>query len=86
MLNKLDKAYEAIEVYRRDEAVYDKLKTNIDSEWLFPAKTAISNSFEDYFTSAELSAMKTKFKNVCVNIGLTNAGESLDLSGFLSAL
>lgn len=86
MLNKLDKAYEAIEVYRRDEAVYDKLKTNIDSEWLFPAKTAISNSFEEYFTSAELSAMKTKFKNVCVNIGLTNAGEALDLSGFLSAL
>lgn len=86
MFAKLDKAYDAIEVYRRDEAVYDKLKTNIDTEWLFPAKTAISDNFSDYFTSAELSAMKTKFKSVCVNIGLTKMGEAMDLSGFLSVL
>lgn len=86
MFSKLDKAYDAIEVYRRDEAVYDKLKTNIDTEWLFPAKTAISDNFSDYFTSAELSAMKTKFKSVCVNIGLTKMGEAMDLSGFLSVL
>lgn len=86
MLEKLDKAYEAIEVYRRDEATYNKLKTNIDTEWLFPAKTAVSSNFSDYFTSAELSAIKSKFKSVCVKIGLTHAGESLDLAGFLNAL
>ncbi len=86
MLEKLDKAYDAIEVYRRDEATYNKLKTNIDTEWLFPAKTAVSSNFAEYFTSTELDAIKAKFKSVCVKIGLTNAGESLDLAGFLNAL
>ncbi len=86
MFEKLDEAYDAIGIYSRDEEVYDKLKTNIDSEWLFPAKTAISSGFEDYFTSSQISAMKAGFKSICVNIGLTKAGESSDLSGFLSAL
>lgn len=86
MFKKLDEAYEAIEIYSRDEVLYDKLKTNIDSEWLFPAKTAIGNNFEDYFTSSQLSAMKAKFKSVCIRIGLTNAGESSDLAGFLNTL
>lgn len=83
---QLNKAYEAIEVYERDEVLYERIKKNIDSEWLFPAITALNSNFEGYYTTDELSAMKTKFKEVCARLGLVAASETEDLSGLLNSL
>lgn len=85
MFSSLDKAYAAIESYKRDVATYTRLKNYIDLEWLFPAKVAISN-FENEFTAEEFVAMKQKFKNICNTLSITAHDEFTSLDKFLSSL
>lgn len=84
---KLDDAYADISKYKADTAVYNKLKTHIDIEWLFPAKVALTlykNSYEE----VRLDEMKSKFKSLCGSLGITRYGEaSTDrIDSFLSTL
>lgn len=81
----LDEAYEAIEVYKRDEKTYNLLKRYIDLEWLFPAKVAINN-FESEFTASEFKEIKTKFKRVCNEHQMIALNEFDSLDSFLSTL
>ena len=81
----LDEAYEAIEVYKRDEKTYNLLKRYIDLEWLFPAKVAINN-FENEFTASEFKEIKTKFKRVCNEHQMIALNEFDSLDSFLSTL
>ena len=83
---QLDKAYEAIKVYERDEVLYNRIKNNIDSEWLFPAMSAVNSNFDDYYTTDDLAAMKAKFKDVCARLGLVAASETEDISKILNNL
>ena len=87
MFTKLDEAYEAIKIYERDEATYNRIKLNIDTEWLFPAKIAVGGSFTEYFTTSSMAAMKTKFKEACASLGMVALTETNhDLASFLNSL
>ena len=84
---KLDDAYADISKYKADTAVYNKLKTHIDIEWLFPAKVALTlykNSYEE----VRLDEMKSKFKSLCGSLGITRYGEAGTdrIDSFLSSL
>ena len=62
-MKTIDKAYAKIESYKRDTATYNRLKNNIDMEWMFPAKAMLS-LHKDKYTTAEYEEMKQKFKTV----------------------
>ena len=62
-MKTIDKAYAKIETYKRDAVTYNRLKNNIDMEWMFPAKAMLS-LHKDKYTAAEYEAMKQKFKTV----------------------
>ena len=78
LFNKLDKAYEAIAKYEKDEATYAKLKEHIDIEWLFPAKCAIGLYSSEY----DVSEIKVKFKSLCGALGITKVGENAPIENF----
>ncbi len=81
----LDEAYDAIEKYKNDEDLYKDMKSRIDMEWLSPAKVAIDH-YEENFTVEEYKAIKEKFKQVCVELGITNLGELDKIDGYLAGL
>lgn len=64
----IDRAYAKIESYKRDTATYERLKNNIDMEWIFPAKAMLS-LHKDSFTSADYEQMKQKFKTAAETLG-----------------
>ena len=82
---KLDEAYAAIEKYKKDEVTYNRLKSHIDIEWLFPAYVTLKN-FTSNLTTAELSELKTTFKTVCTVLQVTHEGESQTIDAFLATL
>lgn len=51
-----------------DSLDYERLKNNIDMEWIFPAKAMLS-LHKDSFTSADYEQMKQKFKTVAETLG-----------------
>ncbi len=79
LFGKLDKAYEAIEKYKKDEATHSKLKEHIDIEWLFPAKCAISLYSDKY----DVSEIKVKFKSLCSSLGITKVSEGSGIENFV---
>lgn len=80
-----DKAYAAIEVYKKDEVKYKRLKSYIDIEWLVPAKVAIG-CYEDKFTTSEFVAIKKKFKDICLDQGVKDIKEFVSISSYLESL
>lgn len=80
-----DQAYAAIEIYKKDEAKYKRLKSYIDIEWLFPAKVAIS-CYESNYTQNEYIAIKKKFKDLCLDFGIKDIKEFTSISSFLESL
>ncbi len=80
-----DEAYEAIEVYKQDEAKYKRLKNYIDIEWIVPAKVAIG-CYEDKFKADEYTSIKTKFKNICLDLGIKDIKEFVSISSYLESL
>ena len=81
----LDKAYEAIEVYKTtDEAKYNTIKSHIDAEWLFPARVALGFYKEEF--AADYTEMKTKFTTLCNSFKMVKIGESDSLEEFLKSL
>ncbi len=80
-----DEAYGKIEVYKKDQAKYKRLKTYIDIEWLFPAKVAIS-CYETSFTHEEYVAIKKKFKNLCLDLSIKDIKEFTSINSFLESL
>ena len=85
MFAYLDKAYAAIEPYKKDAETYDLIRRYIDLEWLFPAKVAISN-FEGEFTTQDFADIKAKFKRVCGEHAITALNEFDGLDSFLNTL
>lgn len=84
-LDTLDKAYEAIEVYKTtDETKYNKVKAHIDAEWLFPARVVLG-FYKDEFAT-EYDEMKEKFTLLCNSLGMVKIGESDSLAEFLNTL
>ncbi len=81
----LDKAYAAIEPYKKDAETYNLIRRYIDLEWLFPAKVAISN-FEGEFTVQDFADIKAKFKRVCGEHSITALNEFDGLDSFLNTL
>lgn len=69
-----EQAYSDIEVYKEDKAVYDRIKSHIDIEWLFPAKVAIGL----YSNKMDTRDIKQKFKQICGSLGVTRIGEFPD--------
>ena len=85
IFERLDEAYDAIEIYRKDELTYNSLRAHIDMEWLFPGKMAISN-YESEYTSAQFAAIKKKFKTLCEELGIIHIQEFTSITPFLEAL
>lgn len=85
IFERLEEAYDAIEIYRKDEATYNSLRGHIDMEWLFPGKMAISN-YETEYTSAQFTAIKKKFKTLCEELGIIHIQEFTSITPFLEAL
>lgn len=79
LFTKLDKAYAAIEKYRKDEATYSRLKEHIDIEWLFPAKCVIGLYSNQY----DVSEIKPKFKSLCNSLGITKVAENVGIENFI---
>lgn len=84
---KLDDAYADIQKYKADSAVYKKLETHIDVEWLFPAKVALT-LYKNSYNEVTLNEMKSKFKSLCGSLGITRYGEAGTdrIDSFLSTL
>ncbi len=80
-----DEAYKAIEIYKKDEAKYKRIKNYIDIEWIVPAKVAIG-CYEDKFKADEFTAIKTKFKNICLDLGIKDIKEFVSISSYLEGL
>lgn len=78
LFNKFDKAYAAIDKYKKDEATYSKLKSHIDIEWLFPAKCAIGLYSSEY----DVSEIKVQFKALCNSLGIKRVGEQAGIETF----
>jgi hypothetical protein len=80
-----DKAYSEIEIYKKDETKYKRLKNYIDIEWIIPAKVAIG-CYEDKFKADEFTELKTKFKNICLDLGIKDIKEFVSISSYLESL
>lgn len=81
----LDKAYAEIEVYKTtDEVKYNKIKSHIDAEWLFPARVVLGFYKEEF--AADYTEMKTKFTTLCNSFKMVKIGESDSLADFLNSL
>lgn len=80
-----EEAYEAIEVYKKDEAKYQRLHSYIDIEWIIPAKVTIS-CYEDKFTAEEFLQIKKKFKDICLDMGIKDIKEFVSINSFLEGL
>ncbi len=80
-----DEAYEAIEIYKKDEAKYERIKNYIDIEWIIPAKVAIG-CYEEKFKADEYIAIKSKFKNICLDLGIKDIKEFVSISSYLEGL
>lgn len=80
-----DDAYKAIEIYKKDEAKYKRLSTYIDIEWLIPAKVAIS-CFEAKYLASDFVAMKTKFKDICIELKIKDIKEFTSINSYLESL
>ena len=81
----LDEAYDIIKKYENNPALYAKLKNRIDVEWLYPAMTVINN-FETKFTEADFTALCKKFKQICIDNGITHVSESGSITSLLQSL
>ena len=81
----LDEAYDIIKKYENNPALYAKLKNRIDVEWLYPAMTVINN-FETKFTEADFTALGKKFKQICIDNGITHVSESGSITSLLQSL
>lgn len=81
----LDAAYEKIKVHEQDPVLFQKLKRHIDMEWLFPAMVVIS-SWNSFLNDDELAAMKKKFKEVCLDLGIAHIREYVSINSFLEVL
>lgn len=86
MFNHLDDAYARIEIYKRDPERYNRLKSHIDMEWLFPAMVAVSNENAGLFTGSEIAEMKTTLKTYIRNFGMTFIREFVSIESFLNIL
>ena len=79
----LNKAYNAIERYKGDPAVYQAMVDNIDMEWLHPAKVAIDN-FQKDFTKEEYNALRARFKSTVNRLGMNCVGETSSMDNYLN--
>ena len=77
LLDILDTAYEAIAHYETSNpALYAKLKTHIDMEWLAPAKLAVTGSFAwRYKLSGKYDDIASKFETLCDQFGIVALSE-----------
>ena len=82
MFDCFDRAYAAIEKYKGDEETYNTLKRRINVEWIFPAFVAINN-FENEFSENAYVEMKSKFKAICNEQGISYWTERIPLSSIL---
>lgn len=85
LFNLCDEAYKAIEIYKKDEAKYKRIKNYIDIEWIVPAKVAIG-CYESKFKADEYAEIKTKFKNICLDLGIKDIKEFVSISSYLEGL
>ncbi len=82
-----EQAYRDIEKYKEtNPTAYELYKTHIDAEWISPAYITLF-FYKDYLDSTELAELKTKFKTVVTEFGMTHIREhNGDFSLFLSEL
>lgn len=85
LLGLFDEAYAKIEKYQSTPEVYAKLKNRIDVEWLYPAMIVISN-FENEFSVSEYKDICAKFKQICVDNGITHVAEDGLITALLQSL
>lgn len=81
LFDHLDRAYAAIDKYKKDTPTYEKLKAHIDVEWMFPAKVAITL----YSDRMDVSEIKVKFKSLCGSLGITKVAESSNIENFINS-
>jgi len=80
-----DKAYASLDIYKKDEAKYKRLKNYIDIEWLIPAKVVIG-CYQDKYTSDECIQIKKKFKDICLDLGIKDIKEFVSINSYLENL
>ena len=85
LLGLFDEAYQKIEKYGDNAELYAKLKNRIDIEWLYPAMIVINN-FESETGTAEYSEICAKFKQVCLDNGVTHVAEEGLITDLLQSL
>lgn len=83
-LNDCDEALKAVEHYKNvDAETYNTLKTHIDIEWIFPAY-AMLQLRSNYLTSENLNALKARFKETGLRLGISRIKE-IEPAGMLTA-
>lgn len=85
MMDRFDRAYEAISVYEKDAELYTALKHHIDMEWLNPAYVAICN-YRDNYTEADYNALKQNYKMLISELGVTRIREFVSIDSTLESL
>lgn len=82
-LNDFDKALAAIESYKNtDSETYNMLKDHIDIEWIFPAYATLQLR-STYLTAEKLSALKARFKETGLRLGISRIKE-IEPAGMLT--
>lgn len=87
-LNKYEKAYAALEVYRNaDPAAYALYKGHIDAEWLSPAYMTLA-LYSSSLSEKESADLKQKFRAAVEATGITNVREtgSNQMAAFVDSL
>lgn len=82
-LNDFDEALAAIDSYKdSDPATYNMLKDHIDIEWIFPAYATLQLR-STYLTAEKLSALKSRFKETGLRLGISRIKE-IEPAGMLT--
>jgi len=93
LLTLFDNAYAAIEQYKGDTELYNKLKRHIDAEYVAPAKIAcvefkkyFDGSYFWYSTAHDYSDIAANFKAIVADLGMTYANEFNAISTITGSL
>ena len=85
-MDMCDQALALVEDYRaQDPELYQSLKNHIDAEWIFPAYATLQLR-SDNLLEDELGALKTRFKETGLRLGMTQTKEIEVADAFLAYL
>lgn len=85
-MDMCDQALAMVEGYRtQDPALYQSLKDHIETEWVFPAYATLQLRSSNLL-SGELAALKERFKEVGLRLGITQTKEVEVENAFLNFL